>query len=106
MKPGKSSQMIWLVLIFVLYQGRTLFAEPMTAGSVASINLERALSPGDKAPFEGVLVPYPQYYYYNEQVELNFERESSDEESGCDMWTKLGLTAALFFITGFAVGSN
>lgn len=49
----------------------------------AGVQLETQIRKGDRAPFEGVLVPYPQYYYYQETVEVNFEREIHPPECDC-----------------------
>lgn len=107
MRLRSQQVMSWFVPVFVLCLGLNSFAMPENGGSIASVNLETALTAGEKAPFEGVLVPYPQYYYYNEQVELNFENESRSQEQDCDsLYLKLGLTAVLFFVAGFSIGTN
>lgn len=80
-----------LVLVFPI----SLNAQ--TGVGSTNIQLEKVLEKSDKAPFEGVLVPYPQYYYYQEQVEVNFDREVNPPEcASCfasQLWSGVGVFA-------------
>ena len=73
-----------------------------------SVTLETDLAKSERAPFDGVLVPYPQYYYYNEQVELNFEREVQDSVcsscAGESFWSSL-IVGSLALSVGLYLGS-
>lgn len=61
--------------------------------------LEKELLQNDRAPYGGVLVPWPQYYYYNDAVEKIFEAEAHPVE--CDTCSGPVLKSALI---SFGVG--
>lgn len=71
----------------------------LTVAGLKKRDLETQMAKGTIAPFEGVLVPYPQYYYYNEMVERSFEYEHDDREEPNILWWALG-----FFTAGVVTG--
>lgn len=62
-------------------------------------NLETILSRGSTAPFDGVLVPYLQYYNYNDAL----ERISEPIHDDCDEWGSITMALG-FFVVGMAAG--
>lgn len=68
-----------------------------------SVTLETSLTKNEKAPFEGVLVPYPQYYYYNEAVEKSFENEVGQLDCGSCL-TPTVTTGTMAFVVGLIAG--
>lgn len=72
-----------IVLLFPNSLNAQTNAGKSALSDYAGILLETQIRKGERAPFEGVLVPYPQYYYYQENVELNFEREVRPPECDC-----------------------
>ncbi len=70
-----------LVIALLVLLFPSLSSAQTGVGSTGII-LEKVLEKNERAPFEGVLVPYPQYYYYQEQVEINFAHEVQPPE--CD----------------------
>lgn len=91
------------IVLFALLFQNSLSAQ-INAGSTA-LNLEKVMNQNERAPFEGVLVPYPQYYYYQEQVELNFEKDILGPE--CDSCFDQAFWSGVSFLTiGILLGSR
>lgn len=94
------------VVAFALVLSMNSYAAPTSGGYMGNMDLETNMMKGERAPFNGVLVPYPQYYYYNEQVDLNIDYASQDQGHDC-VYGPLGLILAgvLFFAVGLGVGT-
>lgn len=96
----KSAIVRYLLVFLIVLIPISLNAQTPEPFRDSGVVLEKELVKGDRAPFGGVLVPWPQYYYYNEQVELNFNHEAHPVE--CDSCvSSLVMSAALFFVIGF-----
>jgi hypothetical protein len=93
----------FIIVFMVLLTPISLNAQTSAQYGSIGVVLEKELHPGDRAPTGGVLVPWPQYYYYNEMVERVYDSEVHPPECNSCLNTAL-LTGLSFFAIGFASG--
>lgn len=89
-----------LIVFIILLVPISLRAQTKEQYRDLGIILEKELVTGEKAPNGGVLVPWAQYYYYNDLVERSFQDEIRPPE--CDSCFRAILISALtFFVVGY-----
>ncbi len=96
-----ATRIFTLVLCVLLFP--SLSSAQIEDGSI-NLNLEMAMKKNESAKFDGVLVPYPQYRYYQEQVEMSFDREIHPPE--CDSCIDQVFWSGVSFLSiGLLIGS-
>lgn len=68
--------------------------------------LEVKLAPKEPSPYEGVLVPFPQYRWYQEQVEVNQKEELKPIHDNCYGPLAMVALGAVSIWLGFYTGSS
>lgn len=99
----------FMIVFIILLIPISLNAQTSAQYGSIGVVLEKELHPGDRAPNGGVLVPWPQYYYYNEMVERVYDSEVHPPEcrSCFDSVLITGLSfLAIGFVSGFYIGSR
>lgn len=77
-----------LIMCIVSLVPTCLKAQENDKSSYLGINLDTEILKGEKAPFGGVLISWPQYYYYNSNVDKVFEMERKlPSEPETPYWT-------------------
>lgn len=89
-----------LIVFIVLLVPISLTAQTKEQYRDLGIILEKEMVTGEKAPNGGVLVPWAQYYYYNDLVERSFQDEIHPPECESCFKTMI-ITALSFFVIGY-----
>jgi hypothetical protein len=91
-----------LIMSIVSLVPTCLKAQENDRSSYLGLNLDTEILKGEKAPFGGVLISWPQYYYYNSSVEKVFEMETRiPPEPESPYWTYVQI-GVVFFLIGLA----
>ncbi len=64
---------------------------------------EKEILRGEKAPYDGVLVPWPQFYHYNSELEKNLAAKVEPVDCG-SCFKSMVSTGLVFLVIGVLSG--